>query len=193
MNHNTIQIRPARASDQRAVAPLIVQALDDLAAKYTNSNDPLNLIPDVSLFFVQEKNMYSYVQTLVAETGHRVVGSITAYDGADFILFRNPFIQHVSRKYGFNLPLEPETEAGEYYIDTLSVIPSQQGKGIGAALIRAMLQHAVALKYERVGLLVEAANAPAKKLYGRIGFKKAGEKQLLKSSYEHLVFDLADL
>lgn len=193
MNQDTIQIRPARASDQLAVAPLIVQALDDLAAKYTNSNDSQQLIPDVAYFFVQEKNMYSYAQTLVAENGQRIVGSITAYDGADFILFRDPFIQHVSRKYGFNLPLVPETEAGEYYIDTLSVIPSQQGKGIGAALIRAMLQHAAVLQHERVGLLVETANTPAKKLYGRIGFKKAGEKQLLKSSYEHLVFDLANL
>ncbi|MDD2793465.1 MAG: GNAT family N-acetyltransferase [Sediminibacterium sp.] len=193
MNHEIIQIRPASALDQTAVAPLIVQALDDLAAKYTNSHDPLNLIPDVALFFVQEKSMYSYAQTLVAETGNRIVGSVTAYDGADFILFRDPFIQHISRKYGFNLPLVPETEAGEYYMDTLSVTPSQQGKGIGAALIRAMLQHAAALKQERAGLLVEASNAPAKKLYGRIGFIKVGEKQLLNSSYEHLVFDLADL
>lgn len=193
MNHEIIQIRPARVSDHPSVAPLIVQALDELAAKYTNSPDPLNLIPDIALFFVQEKNMYSYAQTLVAEIDNRVVGSVTAYDGVDFILFRDPFIQHVSRKYGFNLPLVPETEAGEYYIDTLSVIPSQQGKGIGAALIRAMLQHAAVLNHQRAGLLVEAANAPAKKLYGQIGFKKAGEKQLLKSSYDHLVFDLANL
>jgi len=193
MNQDTIHIRPASALDHLAVAPLIVQALDDLAAKYTNSKDPLNLIPDIGLFFVQEKNMYSYAQTLVAETGNWVVGSITAYDGADFIAFRDPFIQHVRSKYGFNLPLVPETQAGEYYIDTLSVIPSQQGKGIGALLIRSMLQHAAALGHKRVGLLVEATNSAAKKLYSHIGFKKAGDKQLLNSTYDHLVFDLADL
>lgn len=49
------------------------------------------------------------------------MSSTPAQDAADFIAFRDPFIQHINRKQGFNEPLVPETEAGEYYIDTLNV------------------------------------------------------------------------
>jgi RimJ/RimL family protein N-acetyltransferase len=46
-----------------------------------------------------------------------------------------------------------------------------RGKGIGAELMQGMLSRLHSLGVRRVGLGVFAANAPAKRLYEKVGFE----------------------
>ncbi|RZK04951.1 MAG: GNAT family N-acetyltransferase, partial [Flavobacterium sp.] len=84
--------------------------------------------------------------------------------------------------------MELESEAGEFYIDTLSVDPKFQGKGIGRNLIETVIEKAKSLGFKKVGLLVSTSNPNAKRLYEKIGFKAIGYKNLLDASHQHLVY-----
>lgn len=183
-------IRPAKKSDYLQVAPLIVQAMEDLAIKFTQNSDLEKSIPVFEYFFQQKGNQYSYANTLVFEEDGEIIGSITGYDGNKLNELRTPFLEHLLNEFEFAQVPEDETEAGEFYLDTVSVSEYHQGKGIGRKLIQAMIEHASEKGFDKVGLLVDVENPAAKKLYERIGFKVVKTKNLLGGKYEHLIFEV---
>ncbi len=184
-------IRPAHPEDFKQVAPLIVQAMEDLACIFANTNDPQKAIPLFEHFFQQPANQYSFANTLVYEENGKIAGSITAYDGALLSLYREPFLKYIAINYKVkNLILENETLKGELYIDTLSVYPQHQRKGIGSKLLRAIEERAQKNGHSKLGLLVDLKNPSAKKLYSALGFETVGKKQLGTSVYEHLQLKL---
>lgn len=185
-----MQIRPAQKSDSRFVAPLIVQAMEDIVMKFTQSSDLEKAIPVFEYFFTQKGNQYSYENTLVFVENGEIIGSITGYDGSKLNELRTPFLDHLLKEFGFDQIPEDETEAGEFYLDTVSVSQFHQGKGIGRKLIEAMILHAKEKGFDKVGLLVDMENPAAKKLYERIGFRHIRTKKLMGGKYEHLVFML---
>lgn len=187
-----MSIRPARKSDHKSVAPLIVQAMDDLAKKFTQADDLTLAIPVFEYFFQSEENQYSYDNTLVYEENGKIIGSITGYDGSKLDELRTPFLDHLLDNFGFEQIPENETEDGEFYLDTVSVSINHQGKGIGRKLIEAMIQHAKEKGFDKVGLLVNLENPSAKKLYERIGFKTMKTKKLMGGQYEHLVYNISN-
>ncbi|MEO0649986.1 MAG: GNAT family N-acetyltransferase [Planctomycetota bacterium] len=67
------------------------------------------------------------------------------------------------------------------------VAPWARRHGAGAALVRAVLNHARADGYRRVQLDVEARNAPARALYERSGFRPTGHRYRQEPPREHLV------
>ncbi|MEM1115879.1 MAG: GNAT family N-acetyltransferase, partial [Bacteroidota bacterium] len=77
------------------------------------------------------------------------------------------------------LRLWPGPEVGYGFVDadtpelTLSVVPGARGRGIGTALLRALLTEA-ARHHEAVSLSVSATN-PARRLYAREGFTIVAE------------------
>lgn len=182
--------RLAKAEDKNLVVPLMLQAMDDLAQKFVNSKKTSDAVSLFEHFFEQKDNMYSFENTIVCEEGGVIIGSITAYDGAKLEELRQPFLDYIKKVYHFNSPLENETEAGEFYLDTVSVASNKQGLGIGAKLIQQMAQHARQLGHQKIGLLVDKNNPNAKRLYERLGFEVVDEKPLLGGWYEHLVLEL---
>lgn len=180
-------IRQARIEDYKQVAPLIVHAMEDLACTFVNTNDPRKTYPLFEYFFQQTANQYSFENTLVFEEDDEIAGSITAYDGAFLPIYREPFLEYIALHYQVkDLVIENETLEGEFYIDTLSVYPKFQGKGIGSKLLSAMKEKAENEGHKKLGLLVDLKNPSAKKLYSALGFETVGKKQLGNSVYEHL-------
>src|SRR5699024_3280173 len=125
--------------------------------------------------------------TLVFEEEGKILGSITTYDGGKLEKYRDKLLKRIEREYAVvNLNLEDETQAGELYIDTLSVSPNAQGKGVGTQLIKAAFQKAKDESHSNIGLLVATENPNAKRLYERIGFTVVGKKILGDSQYERM-------
>jgi len=183
-------IRSATPNDAPFVAPLMVQAMPELACKFIGSDNPSDAIPVFEYFFRQENNQYSYRNTLVYVDGSEISGFINAYDGADLLRLRSPFLEYLA-EHGFsNFDLEPETKAGEFYLDTLSVVKEMQGRGIGSKLIIAMMDRAAMLGHQKIGLLAEVNNISAKKLYERLGFIDDEIVDLAGGRYWHMVMVL---
>ncbi|MDP2687891.1 MAG: GNAT family N-acetyltransferase [Aequorivita sp.] len=192
MNTEIIRnIRAACPDDFTQVAPLIVQAMEDLACTFANTNDPQKTLPLFEHFFQQKQNQYSFENTLVYEENGEIAGSIIAYDGALLPLYREPFLKYIATNYNVkDLIIENETLKGELYIDTLSVYPKHQGKGIGRQLLTAIKERAEREGHKKLGLLVDFKNPSAKKLYSALGYESVGRKQLGNSVYEHLQLSL---
>ena len=84
--------------------------------------------------------------------------------------------------YGNTLVYEPafDREAGfravldEGYISNIAVSPALRRQGIGAALLRAMLEEGVRRGLAFLTLEVRVGNAAARRLYRRAGFREAG-------------------
>lgn len=184
-------IRPARPEDFKQVAPLIIQAMEDLACTFANTKNPADAIPLFEYFFQQRKNQYSFENSLVWEENGEIAGSVIAYDGALLPIYREPFLEYIAKNYNVkDLIIENETLTGELYIDTLSVFPKHQGKGIGSKLLLAINSKAKEEGHKKIGLLVDFKNPSAKKLYSALGFVTVGKKQLGNSIYEHLQLQL---
>ena len=184
-------IREAIPSDAEHVVPLIIQAMGELAAKFANSNDPTIIFNLFEHFFQQKGNQYSYENTLVFTVDEEILGAINAYDGGLLLSLRNNFIDYLSDHHPLkNLDPQPETQQGEFYLDTISVHPKAQGKGIGKALIKAGINWGEQLGHRNIGLLVDQNNKRALKLYEKSGFIIKNEKTFMGGLYYHLVYTI---
>ncbi len=78
----------------------------------------------------------------------------------------------------FVLPSSPLAEVareGEAEFRTLAVAPGAQGRGVGAALVRACLDRAATLGCRAVVICARDMATTAQRLYQRLGFQRAPE------------------
>jgi len=189
INSTKTMIRPAKPEDAPTVAPLMILALGHIAGIFAGSENPDDGIPFVENFFRQDKNQYSYANTLVYENESGIVGAVTGYDGKLLHQLRQPILDELHKSDPDFYPND-ETEAGEYYLDCVNVDTKQQGKGIGKKLIAAFCEHALNLNFDRVGLIVDMENPSARKLYESQGFREVGKRDFMGHRYFHMVKEL---
>ena len=111
------------------------------------------------------------------------------YDGARLEELRSETIRIV-RKYKPNFTFsEDETEPGEYYIDTLCVLPQYRKMGIATKLITTIRKQAFAEGHTKLGLIVDFDNHTAEQLYTKIGFQRVGMRIFAGHKMWHLVYE----
>jgi ribosomal protein S18 acetylase RimI-like enzyme len=184
-------IRQAIRSDAAKAAPLIWQAIGDLAFVLTATTDLQETVSILSAFFQQEDNRLSYQNTLVMEEEGELVGLAIFYEGAKARELDEPLERAAAVRTGdFNYRVPTEAEGSEFYLDTLSVTPRCQGRGYGRLLIATGCDWARQLKHSRLALLVEVDNPAAKRLYDRLGFRADYTRLLAGHEYFHMVLHL---
>jgi ribosomal protein S18 acetylase RimI-like enzyme len=78
--------------------------------------------------------------------------------------------------------LFPRERPGYGFVDertpelAIAVVPNARGKGVGSALLGALLDRARAEGYDAISLSVDRNNAGAIELYERHGFERVGEE-----------------
>ena len=137
---------PATADDARFVARHVLEALhwhmydEPLNAEQRQAWDELTTVCR------RDDVLYSYKHALLAKIGGEPVGLILAYDGANYHPLRTRTFALLPAFAGMDVDsMEDEAVAGEYYIDSLAVAPSQRGKGVGAALLAQAVAQAAQL------------------------------------------------
>lgn len=179
-------IRKAKLKDAQAIATLLLLAMEDIVYQFINTKNKEQATAFLLHFIKQENNQYSYQNCLVAAEKEQIIAAVNSYDGAKLIELRIPIIQYIQDHFNANFWPEDETQAGEYYIDSLGVDPNQQGKGIGSKLLSFLILEYVTQNKQCLGLLVDDENSEAKKLYLKLGFKSVGKKTLVGKTMEHL-------
>ena len=132
-----------------------------------------------------EETLYSYENTYVAETDVKIVGAMFGYDGADYQRFKQPVVDLLGNDSGFAQLME--TEAGEFYLDSVGVLPEYRGRGIASMLFEAQIKRAESLAHSRVGLIVDEDKPKAEALYSRLGFRYVDDKDFFGHRMKHMI------
>lgn len=183
-------VRKGRVEDAPAAAQLIVQAMEETARRLVCTDDMSQVIKAFEYLYSQKNNLYSFENIVVLECEGEVAGIITTYDGGRLKELKKLAFDYFA-KFGFDGNMQDETQAGELYIDTLSVSAKHQGKGYGQLLINHILKEAPHAGFSKVGLLVDVENPRAKKLYERLGFQTVGKKMLFEDHFEHMQYEVS--
>ena len=163
-----LTLRPATSADAEFVAKVVIMALH----MEKDGEEGEELLRHITELVRDEGTLYHWSRAVVADG----IGAIVAYDGADYHERRlrtfsfvcsdgKPIMEDVS-----GLLAQPdETCQGEYYLDSLAIMPEHRGKGYGSAF----LLNAMETGRKRglnPALLVDPANTGALKLYKSLGF-----------------------
>jgi ribosomal protein S18 acetylase RimI-like enzyme len=181
-------IRQAIPGDAPKVVPLILDAIGSIAFILSGTTERKEAASILDGFFREEGNRVSYQNTLVLEEDGQVVGIALIYDGAKARELDQPLERTALEKSGipdYRIPTEPDES--EFYLDTVSVSPSCQGKGYGRKLIEAACLRAREQGHHRIALLVDLANTDAKRLYERLGFSVDRTKSIGGEEYFQMV------
>lgn len=173
-----ITIRAAVADDAELIATAVCMAVG-----YDREHP---IYPVFRELAAREVAQYSYRNALVGEVDGVAAGAIVGYDGARLQELREPIFPLLERHLGERLQIEDECEAGEFYLDSLGVLPHFRGLGVGAQLLMAMSHRAFDEGHERVGLIVDVDNPRAERLYTSLGFRRVGTRQFLGHKMWHL-------
>ncbi|MFJ7754211.1 GNAT family N-acetyltransferase [Peribacillus muralis] len=166
-------IRKATPEDASKAAVLIRLAIKEIAEALTGETDEEKILTVLAGFFKKSGNRISYENTFVSVHDGEVSGLIIAYHGKDAQELDAPIVEHLRQKLNDpNITIDKEAEADDFYLDTISVDPNYQGKGIGSALIQYVEEYAKQKGYSRVSLVVENVNEGASRLYNKLGYKE---------------------
>ena len=178
-----ITIQKATREDAPVIALAIAMAIgEESVAEYCGENW-LAVLEETAR---AEDTQYSWRNALVAFVDGAPAGAIVGYDGALLHTLREGTLSIV-RRYNPAVPHIPdETSQGEFYLDSLGVLPQYRGAGVASALIRAMREVAWAAGCGRVGLIVEVERPRVQELYASLGFETVGKKEFLGHEMLHM-------
>lgn len=183
MQLTKIIIRNAFPEDAPLIAWTVATAIGEETLERYCGNAGLSVLEILARTKISQ---YSFQNSLVAEINSIPVGVIVGYDGALLRKLRPITFALIHEKTGKYLQLEEETQAGEFYLDSVSVYPEFRGRGIGRKLILKMCERAFAAGHQKVGLLVDAENPRAEKLYSELGFVRITPKRFCGNAMWHL-------
>lgn len=188
-----INIEPALKSDAPQIAPLIMEAMNhECCQNWAGPEHSLADFEGLMCRLVEADNsQYSYRNAIVArDAGGTVAGVCVAYDGGQLHQLREAFISGAREAFGIDYSgIADETEAGEYYIDSLAVSAGYRGQGIAHRLLRAAIAETRRRHLPRVGLLVDQGNPRAERLYQSVGFAFAGHSAWGGHAMRHLTIE----
>ncbi|MBR5455155.1 MAG: GNAT family N-acetyltransferase [Rikenellaceae bacterium] len=184
MRTSKVTIRQAEKQDAELIAQVVAMAIGDEQALHDYCGEEYHAV--LTEVVLADKTQYSWHNALIAEVDGVAAGAIVGYDGALLGSLREGTFE-VVRRYTDSTPSIPdETEAGEFYLDSVATLPSFRGQGIGRALIKALYDKAFALGHQHVGLIVDVDNPRAERLYTSLGFERVGSRLFFGHQMWHL-------
>lgn len=191
MIRDRVIIRSASESDSRLIVMAFISAVGgvDVVRGFCGERY-MDVLEEIVL---TEGTQYDYHNALVAEYNGVGIGVVLGYDGGKLLQLRDKTFD-IIRKYTGKTPIvDPETESGEFYIDTLAVMPEYRRCGVGRMLLNALCDKVFGMGFARVGLLVDQSNIEAEKLYNSMGFVRCEEKLFLAHPMWHMIKEFVEM
>ena len=184
MESRNIIVRRATIRDAGIIAQAVAIAIgDQKALKDYCGEDYMTTLTHIVR---TRETQYSWQQALIAEVDGVTAGAVVGYDGAHLHALRERTFTVLRNIIGRTPSITDETEAGEYYLDSIAVLPQFRGQGVGSKLIETFCKMAFCDGHAHVGLIVDSINTKAERLYSSLGFKRVGTRQFFGHTMWHL-------
>lgn len=187
---NTVIIRDARPEDAPFLAKCIMAGMH-----FYDFETPTPVQSEIYEGLVEcvgrDDTLYTYRNTRIAEAGGISVGILLSYPGEIYKEVRDKtFRRYWPAFFAEHSGDDLETGPGEYYLDSLAVIPSFRGQGIGSTLLRDGIQKGSALGYRRIALVADSDLPQLVHLYESVGFRPEGHRRAFGVDFQRMVFDV---
>ena len=179
-----ITIRSARVEDAATIARAVAMAMGDKEALRAYCGDDYMAV--LTQIAATKGTQYSWQYALVAEVDGTAAGAVVGYDGDDLQSLREGTFAIVRQLTGRVPNIANETEGGEYYLDSVGVLPEFRGLNVGRTLVREFCNKVFATQHNCVGLIVDSNNPQAEKLYTSLGFERVGTRLFFGHRMWHL-------
>ena len=197
-------IRNAGPSDAAFIARNIVAAMGydvfspgSLEAVMDFDGRELTLREAMEAFIpicLRDDTLYYWGRTRISTVDGIPTGSLTAYPGADYLTMRDRTWGDWGRSLGVDATVsqEPECFPGEYYLDTLAVLPSWRGQvfehcGVsdrtGHLLMLDAFRQGRGLGLKQASLIVDIDHPRVEEYYSGVGFRPAGQMMFFGHPY----------
>lgn len=136
-----------------------------------------------------EEYLYSYVRTRIAEVDGAVAGALLSYPGDDYLELRNKTFSRFWPDFAArNAHSDPETDPGEYYLDTLAVRPEFRRLGVGRALLKDGIRRGIQAGYSRITLAADSEIPHLIHLYQAVGFVPAEKRFTFGVEFQRMIY-----
>ena len=176
-----ITLRRATADDARFIAENVLRALhiDEVEEEH---------IEFLAGICRRQDTLYSWRNATIALYDGVAAGLMVAYDGARYRSMRDVTFPMIRRYVGDDYHnMDDEACAGEFYLDSLAVLPEFRNKGIASALIQEMFRQRDDAGIPLATIAVDPENDSAYRLYTRHGFRHDGRIKVFGTTYDRLV------
>ncbi len=198
-----LTIRPARPEDVDVASHVLHDSMGGLA-DYLYSGDPRHSVDRyLARMFQIGGHRFSWDRSFIAEADGRPVGMLLSYPGGELNRLQLAFILRLPELYRWSAPHvlwraagllnAPETDADEYYVSNIGILPEFQNRGFGAELMAFAEDQARAARLPKCGLAVDEDNRGAVRFYERLGYKIvfsktfSGKMARYESGYHRMV------
>ena len=183
-----ITIRDAVAADAPFIARCVWAAIEMLHIEDDVPDEMREAFSYLVGICLMDDTLYSYRNAAVAEVDGCIVGALVAYDGARYAAMRKTTFDLVEKNMGVKLEHNVmETGEGEFYLDSLAVLPQFRGLNIGKMLMQNRMELARGLGIGKVSILVDKDKPRLQAYYESLGFALTEEIFVFHSLYNKLV------
>lgn len=175
----TIEIRDARPEDAGIVAWVVLTALDMDESQKERLTETC----------AEADTLYSWENTRLAFVDGKPAGGLIAYPGEKYARLRAktwPRCWDISPETLAATAIE--TQAGEFYLDSMALLPEYRGLGLGKMLMEDAVQKAAELGFEYASLIVDKSKPGLVEHYSKIGFVKDGSMEFFGHDYFRMKF-----
>lgn len=178
MIQGSITIRDAGKEDVEIVAWTVLTALD------MDTDEMEKFIKSCS----KDDSIYSWRNAIVATLDGTAVGCLIAYEGSRYKELRDKSWLQLwdDMDSEYLKTIEDEAVDGEFYLDSMAILPEYRGRSIGRELMAYAIEKGKALGCGCATLLVDVHKPRLEAYYQAMGFEQYGEMEYFGHDYKRM-------
>ncbi len=182
-------LRDARIEDAPFLARCILAGMHLYDFEDNLDSELSSILDSITECERHTDTLYSYINTRIAEVDGQPAGALLSYPGEIYAVFREwTFRQYWPSMYARITDDDPETDPGEYYLDSLAIVPAYRKHGLGRALIKDGIRLGLEKGFSQIALVADTAFPHLPGIYATMGFVPDGHRNLFGDDYLRMVY-----
>lgn len=187
----TLHIRDGRPSEAPFLARCIMAGMHMYEFGDVIDDELSVILERLTACEERTDTLYTHARTRVGEIDGTPVAALLSYPGALYReLKEKTFREYWPAFFEQFASDDPETDPGEYYLDSLAVLPAFRHRGIGQEMIRDSMQIGISQGLTRIALVADSEMPRLVSLYGSLGFVSEEIRHAFGTDFQRMVHNV---